>query len=42
MSRINERAQDVNATIAQTLNPATVVRTRAALRTLIDSTPVSS
>jgi DNA-binding MarR family transcriptional regulator len=42
LSRINERAQTLNATIARKLNPAAVVRTRAALRTLIEATSVSS
>lgn len=42
LRRIIERAQEVNATIAERLSPATVARTRQALRALINATAVSS
>lgn len=39
LSRINDRATEVNATIAARLSEATVARTRQALRALIEATP---
>lgn len=39
LARINDRAEELNATIAAQLSATTVTRARQALRALIDATP---
>ena len=39
LKRINERAQDLNVTIAAEMSATTVARTRQALRALIEAVP---